>query len=388
MAQIMDYLSWRGDIPFSVSPLNDVDRYIICKLGTADWSGIVPEDARHVPLGRAAARFFGEETESPAGEAEGDTLARLLRRLPGTVRFGSLELSGFRLRISDEDTEQFSSLTVRLPGGQYFVTFRGTDTSFVGWKENCLMAVKNEVSAQRRALEYLRFAAESYPGRLLVGGHSKGGNLAVYAAARLDPAQQERVEAVYNFDGPGFQDSFLQSRGFLTVRSRIHTILSQNAMVGLLLTQTDTPTIVRTASVAISAHDGFTWECSPTGFVTCGELSPASRAFDESMTAVLAGMDDTRRTDFIDGLFSALGSTGARTVTELTEQRWREALAVAGSVIREPEVTRLVTELLENMVKNYAAEKTRGLNLSSVSVPFLRRHEDRDAEADTEPQPV
>ena len=359
MADIMEYLAWRGDVPFSAAPLCDVDSYMLSKVGTIDWTGIVPEDKSYIPLADAARSYFDNGGEARLGLLTSPKIAPMVKALGNTARFRDVSLTLFRRRVSEEETEQFSALTLRLPDGRHYISYRGTDDSIVGWRENCLLSVRDTVPAQRDALAYLEEAATLLPGSLLVGGHSKGGNLAVFAAASAPAGVQKRIETVWNFDGPGFRTEFLEREGYRNIREKLRTVLSQHAMVGTLLTQEENCIIVKSSAVGVAAHDGFTWQTEPRGFVRCDKLAPASRAFDRAMEAVLAGMDNTARESFIEAFFGTLSSSGAETLTDLTEQNIRRSLAMVHTLHREPEVQATLTSLLENMAKNYVSERRR-----------------------------
>ena len=133
MPNILDYLTWRGDVPFSVSPPNEVDNYIHCKIGTLDFTGIVPEHELYVPLPQAVEAYFAAGGAEKLGALSSPYVAPMVKRLPETVRFREVMLTGFRQVYDEKKTEQFSALTLRLPGGQHYVTFRGTDDTIVGW---------------------------------------------------------------------------------------------------------------------------------------------------------------------------------------------------------------------------------------------------------------
>ena len=254
MPNILDYLTWRGDVPFSVSPPNEVDNYIHCKIGTLDFTGIVPENELYVPLPQAVEAYFAAGGAEKLGALSSPYIAPMVKRLPETVRFREVMLTGFRQVYDEKKTEQFSALTLRLPGGQHYVTFRGTDDTIVGWKEDCLLTVMDEIPAQRDAVEYLTWAASVYPGKIAVGGHSKGGNLAMYAAAMAPESVQERIGNIYNNDGPGFQEKILQTEGYRRIKPRIKTILSQNAMVGTLLWNDCDYTVVKSTAALLGAQ--------------------------------------------------------------------------------------------------------------------------------------
>ena len=355
MANILDYIGWRGDIPFSVSPFNEVDNYIVTKIGTPDLTGVVPSDSAGVSIAQAVKTYYALHGEAGdrLGALASPDITPSFRALPGTVRFAPLRLSNYVRRVIPELTEQFSALTIALPDGSHYISFRGTDDTLMAWKEDCLMAVEKAVPAQTDAVEYLTQAAALHPGPLIVGGHSKGGNLAVYAAAMAPEAVQERILAVYNNDGPGFQEDFLTQPGYLRVRSRVHTLLPQFSLVGTLMTQETNITVVRSTRPGIPAHDGFTWEVMGTRFVRCDELSRSSRAFDESMEATLRSKSLDERREFIDDLFAALTATGAVTITELTEHRLRQALSLVRSLRRSSRAKRFALDVLEGILREY-----------------------------------
>lgn len=354
MAVITDYLAWRGDLSFENSPFNEVDNYIVAKLGTPDLSGIVPEDAREIPLSLALDLY-----ETKYGK-KGDYLGRLaspsimpvIRDAAKSVRFRDLKLSGFRHKYAVEETEQFSALTVTLPDGRHYVSFRGTDDTLIAWKENMLMSVEGTVAAQKDALTYLNWAGEQYPGELIVGGHSKGGNLAVYASAMTLPETQERISAVYSNDGPGFMPGFMQSEGYLRIKPKIKLFLPQHSIVGTLLTQEEHFEIVRSVKPGLAAHDGFNWAVLGPRFERCEKLSRSSRVFDESIDSMVEKMSVDERRVFIDDLFEVLGKTGAQTITDLTEQKLRSTLKLAGSLRKAPEVRKFITALIEELFRS------------------------------------
>lgn len=355
MTNILDYINWRGDLSFDASPFNEVDNYILAKIGCPDYSGIVPGDGQSVGICDALSQLFAEGNEKKAtlGSLSSRSIIPMLKMLPDTVRFSALRLSGFAARTDFEQVEQFSALTVILPDGTNYVSFRGTDDTIIAWKENFYMAAMDAVPAQRDAAEYLAWAAQTYSGPIIVGGHSKGGNLAVYAAASVSPEVQDRIIAVYNNDGPGFREGFLASEGYARIQDRICTILPRHSIVGTLLTQVRTPEVVDCESPGIAAHDGFTWEVMRDRFVRCDGLSRVSEALDTAIDDTLAGMDIDERREFIDDFFHVLTSTGAVYLGDFSERRLHQALEISGNLRGEKEIHKFVSGVFTEMAKEF-----------------------------------
>ena len=359
MANVLEYLEWRGDVPFDVAPFNEVDNYIISKIGTPDYTGVIPVGFTELTMREAADRYFGLYGDEGRylGLLASPSINKVIKKLPDTARYGGLTLSGFVNRIVPEETKQFSALTVGLPDGRHYVSYRGTDDTLVGWKENLLISVEGTVGAQTDALKYLIAAAEAFDGPIIVGGHSKGGNLAVYAAANAPREVQERIQVIYNNDGPGFRAEFLAEAGYRAVRDKVRTLVPQHTIVGTLLTQDEGFIIVKSSKAGIAAHDGFNWETRKDGFIRCARLSRGSRAFEDSMTSVLEKMDDEERREFIDELYDVLRAAGAETLTDITDHKLKQAVSILNSFRKGSRTKKFVLEIIESMLKELAQFK-------------------------------
>lgn len=356
MPTISDYIDFRGDLSFAVSPLNEIDLYIISKLGKPDYTGIVPEGFSGVPLKDAVAKLLGKfyPEEPDLGVLASPEILATIKRLPNENRFSDLILTAFTSRISIAAVEQFSAMTVILPDGTAVVTFAGTDDTLVAWKEDLLMAVKNAVPAQRDAVAYLELTAKNLPGNIIVTGHSKGGNLAVYSSAMASEEAKDKITAIYNYDGPGFHHAFLSDPGYLSVMNRIHSILPRNSMVGVLMARGEGISIAECTKRGIAAHDGFTWEVGRSEFVRVPSLSRESLAFKDSVSHALEEMDRDERLAFIEELFSALESSGAVTIDDLTDHRIRQAAAILASLKGASNSKRFASVVLRRMIRDLA----------------------------------
>ena len=354
MANILDYLDWRGDLPLSVSPFNEVDNFILTQVVSLDFTGLVPADSNRVSIGEAVARYNAlcEEKGCYLGLLAPKETVPMTQRLTETVRFRDMELSHYVNHVDNANSEQFSAVTFHLPDGTCYVSYRGTDDTLAGWKEDFLMALEAAVPAQRYASAYLAWVAGETAGPIRVGGHSKGGNLAVYAAIHAPAEIKERILQIYNNDGPGFPARVLDSEEYAAVRDRIVTILPQYSLIGTMLTQEEHCTVVKSRDMGPMAHDGFRWEVLGTAFVRCEGLSRSSRAFDEALDDVMASLNVEERRQFVEELFDALGATGAVTLTDLTENRLAQSLEVAKK-LRSPEVSDFLSKVFSNTLRGF-----------------------------------
>ena len=273
MPNIQDYVIWRGDLPLDRVPLCDVDALLLSYLSYMPYDNIVGDAFDGgISLRDAAQKLLevNEREKTPlAYNVKEDR--KLLAALMESARFGDIRLVGYTNRVDTKLEEQFSAVTYLLGEGHAFVAFRGTDNTVVGWKEDFNMSFETEVPAQRDAVAYAQRVAAAIDLPLIVGGHSKGGNLAAYAGMFVDEATRARIQTVYNFDGPGFNEATISSEAFGKVDMRIRTFVPQSSMIGILMWHREPFTIVRSNGVGVFQHDAYTWQILGGGFMTLTE---------------------------------------------------------------------------------------------------------------------
>ena len=325
MANLFDYLTWRADVPFSLDPFNEVDNAALCQLAYADLEGIVPADGREVPLPEACEALFARYPDRPLTKNPFTPKAPLVMPdMAKGARFRDAVLCRYVDEIDREKDTQFSAVTAKLNDGTVFVVYRGTDDTVVGWREDFEISFLDRTEGQRRAAEYLNEVAAATSAPLRVGGHSKGGHLAVYAAAFCEPAVQERILTVYSNDGPGFRENVLSSEEYRRILLRTVCFVPDTSIIGVLFDCGRERCVVKSSASGILQHDGLTWCVEKNRFVRA-EPSNLGRFFKEALGAWIGGMDGETRRSFTDTVFSLLESTGEETLSGISEQKWKSA---------------------------------------------------------------
>ena len=357
MANMMDYLDWRGDITLEVSPFNEVDALILAELSFVDFEGIVPppEIGRGIALHEAAELYFSRRggQDDDMGVLVPGTIVKMLRKLMHSARFGNMLLNGYAALLDDAIEQQFAALTIDLGNGSVYVSFRGTDDTLVGWKEDLNMGFLDEIPSQRQAVNYLTRMARQYSDKTLrVGGHSKGGNLAVYSAAKAPVEVQERIVAVHNNDGPGFAWPISETPGHKRIAGRIHTILPQTSVVGMLLEHEKHYQVVYSTYEGIYQHNGFSWEVKGTQFVHLDDFSREGKLVDEALASWAASLNTQQREALADALYGVFTATGAKTLSELNEEKLKSASAMLKTYKNlDRETRRMMNEAFKLLLK-------------------------------------
>lgn len=325
MANIFDYLEWRGDLSFECSGFNEVDNLILSVLAYVEYEGLAAGEAGAgvTTLSDAAGYFRTHEFKSPAFRDNPffNQIPELLQKASATVRFGGAVLSGYVNQVDFENSNQFSAVVFTVAPRIHYIAYRGTDDTLAGWKEDFEMSFRSEVPAQKQAAEYLESAAEKLEGTLYLGGHSKGGNLAVYAATHISDGLRDRLAGIYNNDGPGFQADVIQSEGYQAVLGRISTFVPKSSVVGMLLEHGEEYKVVGSTGIGIMQHNAVNWEVKGPSFVYEHELTRNSRNLDKALRSWLGNLTSEKKAYFVDALFEIIQAAGAQTVSELTREK-------------------------------------------------------------------
>ena len=362
MASLFDYIDWRGDLLFSEAPLNEVDSLILSQISYIDFQDIVsPEaDGALITLREAAKQYLRRHRgETPyLGKIVPPEIVSLVAKASKSKRFSRLCLCGYVNRISDEDQSQFSALTFQLGNGEHYVAYRGTDDSLVGWKENFNMSFLMPVPAQLLAVQYLERIANRLGGRFFVGGHSKGGNLAVYAAVRCAPEVKERLLTVFNNDGPGFDRDFIEGADYAGIRPKLRTIVPHSSVVGMLLEHEETYEVIKSNATGLLQHNAFSWEVLGGSFIHLDTVTNESRLIDSTLKGWLDEMTPEAREQFVNSLFDTLSEANVKTLTELSAERVK-LLKAWGSL--DAKTRSVILKCISLFVK----ESAKGLRKSS-----------------------
>lgn len=284
---------------------------------------------------------------------------RLMEACVGLPRYAAWKLSGYVDIIDDEREMQFCACTYHLPNGVRCIAFRGTDLHIVGWKEDLNMSFTT-VPSQVEAMRYVERTAAQSPGELLVCGHSKGGNLAVYAGIHAAEGVQQRISRLYSYDGPGLDEASMHSEGHIRMAGRIESYLPQSSVVGMLLHYHPVYTVVKAQSLGILQHDAMTWQVVDGDFVRMAGVDLTGKLTDETVHAWLAEMDTEHRRLLVDTLYTVVDAAQADLITDLAAD-WKESALRILEAVHDlsPETKRSVGKMLRSLFSTGADEVLR-----------------------------
>ena len=348
MGNIMDYINWRGDISFEQSKFNEVDNLILACFSYVNLDGIpAVAEQKGIELKNLAEEFMKLHTME---ELEADkSFIRLapfmMLEMAETNRFGNSVIRNYVNEIVTEAEQQFAAVEIVLEDGTSYVSFRGTDDTIIGWKEDFNLST-GVVPAQERAVEYVRRVSENTSGMLRVGGHSKGGNLAIYGAVMCKEAH-EKIMEVYSNDGPGFSKEFQELPETDVMMDKIIRIIPEYSIIGTLLEHEKDPVIVASSSKGLLQHDGFSWEVQGPALVRRDSLSRTALRFIAILHKWIDGMDMEQKKVLIEDLFATLQASGYENLSEVQSGGLKSLAAMVKRVEKfAPESRGMMQELL------------------------------------------
>ena len=375
MANCLDYLEWRGDLPFARDPINEVDLLIFSVLAYTAMDTLFGKD-RQLTIPELTQRYVDagiDQSSLPYNPKP------LLLRAAECPRYANVLVSRYVNRVDDTTHLQFSACTFQTGSKASVIAFRGTDNTVVGWHEDFNFSINQETPAQRMAVLYLN---QSIAEEIYVCGHSKGGNLAMYASSFVHDYVQKRIVRVTSFDGPGFQPEIMKEEGYQKILDRAFLILPESSVFGLLMNQMAARTIIRSTDIGISQHNPYTWKLKGNHFEKTNRLSAFSNYIDEVVDKWLESVSIEERKKFIDTVFTAIESTGVSTFQEMKKKKLETANAIFKALQKtDSEEVRMMADTLVKLAS------TGGNVIISDVMNFFGINRDKDEKKEDNKQP-
>lgn len=365
MANIFDYMNWR-DISLEQVEFNEIDNLILSRLSYFPFDGLIGEN-EEITVKESYSRYKSKGTTGRILQKEDNDLFPILA---SSVRFGDMKITNYINKLDLIQEKQFSAITILMPDETIYVAFRGTDNTIVGWKEDFNMSFSELVPAQTDAVSYIENVAEKYKNKIRVGGHSKGGNLAVYASAFCQPETRDRIIHVYNNDGPGFCEKIINSKEYKEILDRVHTYIPQTSIIGRLLNHEEETTILKSTEMGIMQHDLYSWQVLGDKFVR-DELTNSSEFIDKTITEWLRKVEPKQREVFIDTFFEILNATQAKTLSEISSNK----IASAKTMIKTYQNVDQETKEVINKTLRVLLEAGKGnFSIKRPNITLIRKY--------------
>lgn len=315
MANINDYLKWRGDIPINRNfKFNEIDSMILARFSYLRFDKIKMEKEETIESISEKMRFLDNDEFRYNGDKD------LITYLGESIRFKDMKVTDYVQNNEEELEQQFGAITVHISNKEMYLSYIGTDSTIYGWKEDFNMAFMDSVPCQVLGVKYTNNVARKYPSKKIrIGGHSKGGNVAIYSAIEAGADIKTRIIKVYNYDGPGFNDDIVRKYGTNSIIKKIETYIPQDSVIGRIMTHKEKCTIALSNEKGIYQHDIYSWQILKNDLVKSENLTDSSDIIKATLNDWLNKTTNEQRKIFFDGIFELFYATDANTFGEISK---------------------------------------------------------------------
>lgn len=332
MKNIIDYTKEIKDT-FENKQFNAADSLLLSQLAYLHFDGIVSglsDISSPVPIQEFA--VLKNPNTLCHNVRDSKRNRQLLFAFANSPRFCNTKLAFYVNQIDNKAEKQFSAITYLLDDDSAYIAYRGTDATFIGWKEDFNMAFTSPVPSQKEGTAYLNAVADRIPCKLKIGGHSKGGNIAVYSSLKCRRTVQDRITHIFNHDGPGFKSEFFENDSYIRLKNRIHKTMPQSSIIGMLLQNQEEYSVVKSNRVWLMQHDPFSWLIEDDDFQYIPSVTKSALYMNETLNQWVNSLDDQKRELFVNTLFQIIQATNATTFYDLTEDWQKRAIAVLDAI--------------------------------------------------------
>lgn len=352
---IYTYLKFRGDLDLKNFPLNEVDALIFSELSYIQFENIVPGvgEKGTIALAEAAKRYIPKEGKESIFYARYE---KLLEAVSKCLRYAELQLSNYISVIKQEEKQQFSAVHIHINPFLTFIAFRGTDETLVGWREDFDMSYQMPVPSQISAVDYVNQTTKGLFQKYYIGGHSKGGNLAIYSAVFCENGVQNNIKAVYNFDGPGFHKKIADNESYLKIKDRIHSYVPEASVVGMLMEHEEEYKVVKSYETMLMQHEGLSWSVDGTKFETVETVDEFSNGISLTLKNWLEKADYEDRKIMVDALFDILKIGGIQSVLDFKDIGVHNTTVMVKAAAKLPKEQK---EIMNHLIKMWIAESRK-----------------------------
>lgn len=326
MATSKDFIKKYGDKTFSELPFTDVDNLLLCEIFYMPFEKVLYKGFNDKPVlfSDACKKVFaynGYKHISP-GFLMNNYISQKMMALAETVRYKDVKVYACESVFGTEPAVQFAAMTFILPDNTKVVVYRGTDDTWVGWKEDIDIYTKKGIPSHKLCVDYLERVAKDFPdGDIIICGHSKGGHVALHSALYCDESVRNRIERVYNNDGPGFYSyNYIDSKPYNEIINKYRHFVPDCSFVGMLLVHDDDYIPVKSTRLfGMLQHDLATWKIKGTQLLTRDDLTFVARVTDLVLKKMLYNMDEEKTNNFEAVLSAVIAGMGQVNITNFSK---------------------------------------------------------------------
>ncbi|MDE6659459.1 MAG: DUF2974 domain-containing protein [Eubacterium sp.] len=349
MKTLFDYIEEFATASFSTFKLTEVDNVIFCRLSYLNFNGFEGKTLKYI------AKHFNDTDEEASTRANKNIIKteELLKLLGTTNRYKNVVISDFKECTDENCSTAFSATAFKFQDKSYYIAYRGTDEKLLSFYEDAELAYDFPIPVQLEALRYTKELVHKFKGKYILGGHSRGGNLAMFSFMFLDKKLKKRVQIVYNNDGPGFPKNLAPILFTEENCEKIINLFPKDSIVGRMLETCGKTVIIKSSAVAVGQHNLFTWITNGYEFERTENFSNLSNYVDDSLTASLDTLSPADLKKTVDAIYSIAKNSGLNTLEDINKSNYANILlSVLQTVKSEENASSEAGEIIKTLSKS------------------------------------
>ena len=321
MANILEYIKENGNLTLDEKKFNEIDNLIFSRLSYLPFESIKLEEKENFES------IYKKLKSVKINEFNMEQDKELIELVGTCNRYKNLIVTDYYFSRDEKKEKQFVAITIHLENGELYLSYGGTDNTLVGWKEDFNLSFMTHIPSQIEAIKYIRKIYAKYKLKMHLGGHSKGGNLAVYAGVFCTKRIQDRIIDITNFDGPGFDETVIENEKYKRILNKINTYIPQSSIIGRLLEHEEQYIIVRSTQISVMQHDIFSWVVNGLELEKLDKVTNGSDMINETVRNWLKSTGLKQREQFINIMYEIVTKTNAKTFKEFTAS-WTKNIGI------------------------------------------------------------
>ena len=321
MANILEYIKENGNLTLDEKKFNEIDNLIFSRLSYLPFESIKLEEKENFES------IYKKLKSVKINEFNMEQDKELIELVGTCNRYKNLIVTDYYFSRDEKKEKQFVAITIHLENGELYLSYGGTDNTLVGWKEDFNLSFMTHIPSQIEAIKYIRKIYAKYKLKMHLGGHSKGGNLAVYAGVFCTKRIQDRIIDITNFDGPGFDETVIENEKYKRILNKINTYIPQSSIIGRLLEHKEQYIIVRSRQISVMQHDIFSWVVNGLELEKLDKVTNGSDMINETVRNWLKTTSPKQREQFINIMYEIVTKTKAKTFKEFTAS-WTKNIGI------------------------------------------------------------
>ena len=357
MKNLFNYIKVYGNKTFLEEEFNDIDSLILNSIVYIKFEKYLPKKKFEMrKLSDVASLYFGDYNRKQYKHSiiATDVAIKVLRAIKNTKRYKDIYLYNYVNRV--KYLEQFGAITFKLTDDLIYVAFEGTDKYINSWEENFLMSYKFPIHSQKHAIRYLKRTIRFKDKNVIVGGHSKGGNLALVSAMYTKRSIRNKIIKIYSADGPGLRIRQFKSKRYKNIKDKYIHIIPTYSMVGLILRHENNYKVVKSSKFSVLSHDMTTW-CINDKYLIDDELSNLSKNFDLYMQNFLDNNNDKFRKKYVKEVFSIFRSAEITNIEDIKANKLKNLRKIIKEFgVLDIDTRNMLLDFINFMIKNHSEE--------------------------------